>query len=105
LVLLYYGYSVVNNIKNIDNEGENKIMFATNKQGWDTFDMVNVLSNLPNNVKDIFIEIIRSAMTGKELTQENKDMLAYACYHSTLPIEDEEVLSWSISNAEISKIN
>ena len=78
-------------------------MFATNQQGWNTFDMVNTLSNLPNNVKDIFIEIIRSAMTGKKLTQENKDILAYACYHSTLPIEDEEVLNWGIYNAEINK--
>ena len=65
-----------------------------------SFNLTFVLSNLPNNVKNIFIEIIRSAMTGKELTQETKDMLAYACYHSTLPIDDEEVLSWSISNAE-----
>ena len=65
-----------------------------------SFNLTFALSNLPNNVKDIFIEIIRSAMTGKELTQENKDILAYACYHSTLPIEDEEVLSWSISKCE-----
>jgi len=65
-----------------------------------SFNLTNTLSNLPNNVKNIFIEIIRSAMTGKELTQENKDILAYACYHSTLPIEDEEVLSWSISKYE-----
>ena len=65
-----------------------------------SFNLTFALSNLPNNVKNIFIEIIRSAMTGKELTQENKDILAYACYHSTLPIEDEEVLSWSISKYE-----
>ena len=65
-----------------------------------SFNLTNTLSNLPNNVKNIFIEIIRSAMTGKELTQENKDILAYACYHSTLPIEDEEVLSWNISKRE-----
>jgi len=65
-----------------------------------SFNLTFALSNLPNNVKDIFIEIIRSAMTGKELTQETKDMLAYACYHSTLPIEDEEVLNWSISKRE-----
>ena len=65
-----------------------------------SFHLTNVLSNLPNNVKDIFIEIIRSAMTGKELTQETKDILAYACWHSTLPIEDEDVLNWSISKCE-----
>jgi len=65
-----------------------------------SFNLTFALSNLPNNVKNIFIEIIRSAMTGKELTQENKDILAYACWHSTLPISDEEVLNWSISNAE-----
>jgi len=65
-----------------------------------SFNLTNALSNLPNNVKDIFVEIIRSAMTGKELTQENKDILAYACYHSILPIDDEEVLSWSISKCE-----
>jgi len=65
-----------------------------------SFNLTNTLSNLPNNVKDIFIEIIRSAVTGKELTQETKDILAYACYHSTLPIDDEEVLNWSISKCE-----
>ena len=65
-----------------------------------SFNLTNALSNLPNNVKNIFIEIIRSAMTGKELAQENKNMLAYACYHSTLLIDDEEVLSWSISKCE-----
>jgi len=59
-----------------------------------SFNLTFALSNLPNNVKDIFIEIIRSAMTGEELTQETKDILAYACWHSTLPIEDEEVLNW-----------
>ena len=68
-----------------------------------SFNLTFALSNLSNNVKDIFIEIIRSAMTGKELTQETKDILTYACYHSTLPIDDEEVLSWSISNAEINQ--
>ena len=65
-----------------------------------SFNLTFALSNLPNNVKDIFIEIIRSAMTGKELTQETKDILAYACWHSTLPIEDEDVLNWSISKCE-----
>ena len=65
-----------------------------------SFNLTFTLSNLPNNVKNIFVEIIRSAMTNKELTQENKDILAYACYHSTLPIEDEEILSWSISKRE-----
>jgi len=65
-----------------------------------SFNLTNALSNLPNNVKNIFVEIIRSAMTGKELTQENKDILAYACWHSTLPIEDEDVLNWSISKCE-----
>ena len=65
-----------------------------------SFNLTFALSNLPNNVNNIFIEIIRSAMIGKELTQENKDILAYACCHSTLPIEDEEVLSWSISNVD-----
>jgi len=65
-----------------------------------SFNLTNALSNLPNNVKNIFIEIIRSAVTGKELTQETKDILAYACYHSTLPIDDEEVLNWSISKCE-----
>ena len=65
-----------------------------------SFNLTFALSNLPNNVKDIFIEIIRSAVTGKELTQETKDILAYACYHSTLPIDDEEVLNWSISKCE-----
>jgi len=65
-----------------------------------SFNLTFALSNLPNNVKDIFTEIINSAMTGKELNQENKDILAYACYHSTLPIEDEEVLNWGISKCE-----
>ena len=65
-----------------------------------SFNLTFALSNLPNNVKNIFIEIIRSAMTGKELTQKNKDILTYVCYHSTLPISDEEVLSWSISKRE-----
>jgi len=65
-----------------------------------SFNLTFTLSNLPNNLKDIFIEIIRSAMTGKELNQETKDILAYACYHSILPISDEEVLSWSISKYE-----
>jgi len=68
-----------------------------------SFNLTFALSNLPNNVKNIFIEIIRSAMTGKELTQENKDMLAYACYHSTLPIDDEEVLSWRYTEADENK--
>jgi len=69
-------------------------MFATDQQGWDTFDMAGVLSNLSDSMKSIFAEIIRSAMTGKELSQEIKDILIYACYHSTLPFDDEEVLSW-----------
>ena len=68
-----------------------------------SFNLTFALSNLPNNVKDIFIEIIRSAMTGKELTQENKDMLAYACYHSTLPIDDEEVLGWRYTEVDENK--
>ena len=45
-------------------------------------------------MKPVFVKIIRSVMTGRELSQEIKDVLIYACYHSTLPIEDEEVLSW-----------
>jgi len=69
-------------------------MFATDQQGWDTFDLANVLSNLPDSMKPMFVKIIRSAMTGKELNQEIKDVLTYAYYHSTLPIDDEEVLSW-----------
>jgi len=37
-----------------------------------SFNLTFALSNLPNNVKNIFSEIIRSAMTGKELTQKIK---------------------------------
>jgi len=69
-------------------------MFATDQQGWDSFDLTNDLSNLSNKSKQIFTEIIHSAMTGKQLSQRTKEILCYACYHSTLPISDEEVLKW-----------
>jgi len=69
-------------------------MFATDQQGWDTFDMAGVLSNIPDSMKYIFAEIIRSTMTSRELNQEIKDILIYACYHSTLSFDDKEVLSW-----------
>jgi len=69
-------------------------MFATDDKGWDEFEMVGILSNLSNKSKLIFTEIINSAMTGKQLSQRTKEILCYACYHSTLPIDDEEVLKW-----------
>ena len=69
-------------------------MFATDDKGWDEFVMVGILSNLSDKSKQIFTEIINSAMTGKQLSQRTKEILCYACYHSTLPISDEEVLKW-----------
>ena len=69
-------------------------MFATDDQGWDSFDLTNALSNLSDKSKQLFTEIINSAMTGKQLSQRTKEILCYACYHSTLPIDDEEVLKW-----------
>ena len=56
--------------------------------------MVGILSNLSDRTKLILTEIIQSAMTGKQLSQRTKEILCYACYHSTLPIDDEEVLKW-----------
>jgi len=69
-------------------------MFATDDKGWDEFEMVDILSNLSNKSKLILTEIIQSAMTGKQLSQRTKEILCYACYHSTLPIDDEEVFKW-----------
>jgi len=69
-------------------------MFATDDKGWDEFVMVGILSNLSDRTKLILTEIIQSAMTGKQLSQRTKEILCYACYHSTLPIDDEEVLKW-----------
>ena len=69
-------------------------MFATDDQGWDSFDLTNDLSNLSDRTKLILTEIIQSAMTGKQLSKRTKEILCYACYHSTLPIDDEEVLKW-----------
>ena len=69
-------------------------MFATDDKGWDEFEMVDILSNLSNKSKLILTEIIQSAMTGKQLSQRTKEILCYACYHSTLPISDEEVSQW-----------
>jgi len=69
-------------------------MFPTDDQGWDSFDLTNTLSNLSDRTKLILTEIIQSAMTGKQLSQRTKEILCYACYHSTLPIDDEEVLKW-----------
>ena len=69
-------------------------MFATDDKGWDEFEMVGILSNLSDRSKPIFTEIINSAMTGKQLSQRTKEILCYACYHSTLPIDDEEVFKW-----------
>ena len=69
-------------------------MFATDDKGWDEFEMVGILSNLSDKSKLILTEIINSAMTGKQLSQRTKEILCYACYHSTLPIDDEEVLKW-----------
>ena len=69
-------------------------MFATDDKGWDEFEMVGILSNLSNKSKQLFTEIINAAITGKQLSQRTKEILCYACYHSTLPIDDEEVLKW-----------
>jgi len=69
-------------------------MFATDRQGWDSFDLTNDLSNLSNKSKQILTEIINSAMTGKQLSQRTREIICYACYHSTLPISDDEVLKW-----------
>ena len=69
-------------------------MFATDDKGWDEFEMVGILSNLSDRSKPILTEIIQSAMTGKQLSQRTKEILCYACYHSTLPISDEEVSQW-----------
>ena len=69
-------------------------MFATDDKGWDEFEMVGILSNLSDRSKPILTEIIQSAMTGKQLSQRTKEILCYACYHSTLPIDDEEVFKW-----------
>ena len=69
-------------------------MFATDDKGWAEFEMVGILSNLSDRSKPIFTEIINSAMTGKQLSQRTKEILCYACYHSTLPISDEKVLKW-----------
>jgi len=69
-------------------------MFATDDQGWDSFDLTNDLSNLSNKSKQLLTEIINSAMTGKQLSQRTKEILCYACYHSTLPIDDETIEEW-----------
>ena len=69
-------------------------MFATDDQGWDSFDLTNALSNLSDRTKLILTEIIQSAMTGKQLSQRTKEILCYACYHSTLPIDDETIEEW-----------
>jgi len=69
-------------------------MFATDDQGWDSFDLTNDLSNLSDRTKLILTEIIQSAMTGKQLSQRTKEILCYACYHSTLPIDDKIIEEW-----------
>jgi len=70
-------------------------MLGSTDNGWKAFDMMNALSNLPNNMKPIFADIIRSAMKDKELSNETKDIIAWACFHSTFPITDDEVEKWN----------
>lgn len=71
-------------------------MMVSTDHGWKAFDMMNVLSNMSKGQKELFAEIIRSAITGKELSPAVKDITAWACYHSTVPITDEEIQSWDI---------
>jgi hypothetical protein len=60
----------------------------------DTVYLVNLLSNLPKEIKPYFVEIVDCAMTKKELSKETKEIVKYACFHSVLPIDDEKIMQW-----------
>jgi hypothetical protein len=72
-------------------------MFAQTNEDWKAFDFINYLSNITNkNIQDIMLELVESAMTGKILSKENRDIICYVLFHSTFPISDEKIEEWEL---------
>jgi len=69
-------------------------MFATDDNGWKSFELTIGFSSLSGSTRDMICEMIRSIMNQKKLSKEDIELILYACYHSTIPISDEEIIQW-----------